>query len=329
MNSHTYDRRDTVEDNEIQVMLINFIQDNPRLEGNIRNILRKFVYHGDGCTPIYGRQSALVRNVNTNLLETDVGRVLHATHLNSWIRNETANGVEDILRIYFDRLNRLIVSAPISPLNPHSDGYDQLTEHMKKLGLEQGTSSTGSQSSHSEDQHVNNIHAVGEYEMVKLKTNSRRFEDRKNEIGSLDKQISKSANMLDPETDNQISYIYVMNHNNRYKIGYAIDPEKRYRTFRTANLDIELLVAFGLTNSQGEKVQNIGNVENSLHHTFRDQWISGEWFSLANPVLQVYNALALMHPNVIISQQKRYTKQINDVQPAEDNDEVQPAGREN
>tara|TARA_R110000851_G_scaffold239896_1_gene392598 strand:+ start:287 stop:727 length:441 start_codon:yes stop_codon:yes gene_type:complete len=78
------------------------------------------------------------------------------------------------------------------------------------------------------------------------------------------------------ENKNEISleYLYIIENNKKYKIGYSSNFKKRLKNYKTHLGEVNLIY---LT-----KQKNCFNLESDIHEMFESKNISGEWFNLDN-----------------------------------------------
>jgi hypothetical protein len=95
----------------------------------------------------------------------------------------------------------------------------------------------------------------------------------------LKKEASKELdiatyNLMNKKKKSRSTNLYVMidHHTGHYKIGRSDSPTKREATLLSQKSSIELLFFFPGTINQ----------EKMLHEIFKNKWVRGEWFELAN-----------------------------------------------
>ncbi len=73
--------------------------------------------------------------------------------------------------------------------------------------------------------------------------------------------------------------LYLIKSNDKLKIGYAKDIPKRLKTYKTHNLDVELL-----SSKEGSFTD-----ETFLHNILKSYKIDLEWFHLDDYVIELFN----------------------------------------
>jgi predicted GIY-YIG superfamily endonuclease len=68
-------------------------------------------------------------------------------------------------------------------------------------------------------------------------------------------------------------FLYLIEFNNKYKIGVSINPEKRLKSF---SLGSEAQIIWK------KKFPHVFKIEKALHNEFSNKKFSNEWFSLNN-----------------------------------------------
>jgi len=91
----------------------------------------------------------------------------------------------------------------------------------------------------------------------------------KSQIGHTDSPVSRSYNYQNH------GYIYILQYDQYYKIGQTIheDPFRRINTIMGSMPLPPVLVCL-------ENVKNVIQIEQALHHRYRDSHTNGEWFLL-------------------------------------------------
>ena len=82
-----------------------------------------------------------------------------------------------------------------------------------------------------------------------------------------------------------MTYTYIIKSHDLYKIGKAIDVQKRVDSFRCGNPYIELIKVID------------GNYEGHLHRYYKEKRVTGEWFSLSqDDIAAIDRVLTAMKP---------------------------------
>lgn len=84
-----------------------------------------------------------------------------------------------------------------------------------------------------------------------------------------------------------MSYLYVIQCNEFYKVGIASDVAARVASLQTGNPYPLQVVAY-------YEFDNATPVEQSLHQCFAEQWQSGEWYKLGNGDLDKINSVCTL-----------------------------------
>lgn len=88
-------------------------------------------------------------------------------------------------------------------------------------------------------------------------------------------------------------YVYVISNGSYYKIGKAINPEKRLKTLQTGNPgELWIVVKY-----KSEKY--CYQIETALHHTFGHKKVNLEWFDLtAEDLLRIKDECTKIEKNI-------------------------------
>ena len=104
----------------------------------------------------------------------------------------------------------------------------------------------------------------------------------KREVGLLSLEQQNIVSVVMQFQRNKEPYLYLLECNNRYKIGYSTNFDQRVRSFNTASPVPHKIIAV----APGGKQQ-----EATLHRVFNRYQMYGEWFSKEKEIFELFSML--------------------------------------